>query len=127
MEKEVIIRETFGVDLAGLLVKEFLEGVDIYAVFCGDEDAVVVHLRHPGLLELFKGYILAGLGRQVIFIFRSITEGIYLIENQNPRFLVGSADISQRLVDYRYLLLESGMGDIDDMNQEVCFTDLIES
>lgn len=126
LEKEIIVGKPFDMNFLRLLVEQFLQLVDICLVFGRDEDAVVVHLRHPGLLEVLETHILAGGGGEVVGILRGILEGVDLVEDENLGFTGSTAHLAQRLVDHLYLLLEIRMAHIHHMHQQVGLSHLVE-
>ena len=106
-------------NLLRLLIEHLLEGIDVGLLFCGDKDAVVVHFRHPGLLEFIKRDILLFFRSEVIRVFGGIRECINLVEHQNHRFFGGTAYIRKCLVHHLDLLFELGMADIHHVHKDI--------
>ena len=79
--------------------------VDVEPLFGRDEDARSIPLGHPAALNLVERQVFAGGGREVILLFRFVTEGVYLVENHEDRFVAGPY-FAQRLPYYRYLFFE---------------------
>ena len=65
-------------------------------------------------------------GSEVILIFRSISEGINLVEYHNHRLHCVSAYICQSLIHHINLILKLWMTDIYHMHQHVSLPYLIE-
>ena len=84
-----------------------------------------MQLCHPRLLEFVERDVFTGRCRQVILVLGSPRIGVNLVEHQQRR-LVGTAQVSQSLFNDADLLFEIGMGDVDDMHQQVGLAHLVE-
>ena len=69
------------------IVEECFQLIDIRFLAGGDEDAIVVQLRHPSLLQLLQRDILALDRREVVLLFWDIGEGVNLVEDYDTRDL----------------------------------------
>ena len=116
--QKTIVRIPNGVHITNLLIKQIPELLIVVAVLGGDEDAVFVHLSHPGLFQFLVGDIALGWRRQVIGVFLLPGVGIGLVEDDNG-LLVGATQFSKGLIHHLHLRLEIGMRDVDHMQKTV--------
>ena len=91
-----------------------------------NKHAIVVHLCHPGSLQLVERYILTRTGRKIIGILGCMAVGVDFIEHQQHRFVSAATHIPQGLVDHSYLLLKIRMRDVDHMHQYIGFPHFVE-
>ena len=103
--EEIVVGETLRVDLTDLSVDDIAQLVEIGLDSRGDEYAIAL-AGHPCLLEIVERDILTGRRCEIVFILRCICESVDLVENDDLR-LVGTIEITERLVDGGDLRLES--------------------
>ena len=85
LEEEVVIRVALDMYCFDALVHQRFEGIDILFVLSGYKDAVVLQFRHPSSLQFVEGDILSFDRCQVVFVFRRVGKGVYLIEDNYTR------------------------------------------
>ncbi len=97
--------------------------IDIPAFCSGDEDAMPVRLAPPAFAQLsheflFHVFFQPGIeGRALIFVD--------LIKDDQYRLFEGF-QLLKGLIDHPQLLFVAGMGDVDYMQQDIRFPDLIQ-
>ena len=102
-----------------------LEVVDVGALTCRYEDAIVRQLGEPRCLEFIETDVLACFGSEVILFLLHICKGIHLIKDNHHR-LVAAVEVGQRFVNDGNLILELGVRYIHHVQEEVGLTHLVE-
>jgi len=125
VEQEVVVRVTPDVDLFHLFIKDVPEFIDVCPVLCRNEHTVLVCGSHPGPLQLFQRQVLPVCGAEIILILFNELVGVDLVEHHDGRLVEGS-NVVKGGIDRTDLVFEAGMGDVDDMYQDVGFPDLVE-
>ncbi len=108
------------------LIEARFQFVDVDALACRDEDAVVVHLCHPTLFEFLQRDIFAKTRCEVVVVLLYISEGIHFVEHQYHRFILRLANVLKCTVDHLYLLLKLRMGDVYHMHENIGIAHLVE-
>ena len=75
------------------LVKECAEGIDIFFVARGDEDAVLAQTGHPALLQVGQGEVLSLNRREVVFLLGDIGKIVYFVEDHNTWLFATIGDL----------------------------------
>ena len=112
-------------ELSYFLVQHLTELVDVLLVLCRDEQAVVVELCHPGLLEVFQRNVFLLHRGEVVFLLLNPGIVVYLVED-NHRWLVGTVQFLQRVLYHLYLLFKVRVGDVYYVEQQVGLAGLVE-
>ena len=84
----------------------------------GNEDAGRLFLGNPAVPEFFEGPVFRSFGLQGIFVVFFVCVVVYLIEYHIHRF-VGGPDVPERFFHDGHLFLEIGVGNIDDMDEDI--------
>ena len=113
-------------DGLGLVVKQFLEAVDVLLLLGADEDAILAHAGHPSLLQLLEGDVLTQARREVVLVLGHMRELVNLVEDHDHLLAAGITHLLQGAVHHLDLLLELGMRDIDNVDEDVAVAHLVE-
>ncbi len=109
--------------LLDFFVQEIAHFGDVFLCFGGDEEGFGAEFRHPGGFEFVEGDVLLSLRGEVVFGLLHPGVLVYLVENDDGG-LAAAVDFVQGFLYRLNLLLEVGMADIDDVQQQVRFADL---
>ena len=123
--QKVIERVAASVDFAYHTVEVVTQLVDIDALTRRDEYAGGITFGHPAFFDVVERHIAACGGSEVIFVFRDITERIDLVE-YHENWFVARTDITQCFANHSDLFFEVWVRDVDHVQQQVGFANLIE-
>ena len=103
-------------NLSGFVVEQLLESFDVDAFLSAYEYTIIVHARHPRLLQFLERYVLPKARREVILIFLNVGELVYLVEDHNHLLVAGVAHVMKRFIYNLYLLFKLWVRDVYNMD-----------